>query len=570
MLNNLPGHWDDEVDFIAVGSGIGGLSGAIAAHEQGLSAIVLEKTDKLGGVTALSMGEVWVPGNAKARAIGVEDSAESGYRYVRQLSMGYGEDALILNQVVHAAPVLDWFEERIGLRLEPIRNCPDYYRGHSNDAVPEGRLLEPVPFRAETLGAWQESTRVSPQVPYGLTHEDIYAMGGTCNLLHWDYTEMARRLSEDERCLGPALAAYFVKGALDRDIVIQTGADVQELIADGTQVCGVRYIKDGRDHFVKARRGVLVAVSSYDRNPELTRTLGPQLEPESMVTFGTVDGAHFRLTGPLGARIARMPDVTMLGYNIPGEETDEGTPMWRGGMTFIGLPHTIVVNRAGKRFANEGFYRSIYYAVDAIDGGTQTHPNFPAWAILDAQARAKYPLGSIMPGQDVPEEVAVKADSLAELASLTGIDRDGLEATVARFNDHAERGEDPDFNRHAYPWGAWLCGDASHKPHPNLGPLLKPPFYALKFKRLTGSAIASTGVVIDRHARAVGWDGQAIPGLYLAGNSAARLDMGALVQSGMSNARGMTQGWLAGHHAAGKASTLLDEALAELEEREPV
>ena len=232
-------------------------------------------------------------------------------------------------------------------------------------------------------------------------------------------------------------------------------------------------------------------------------------------------------------------------------------------MTFIGLPHTIVINRAGKRFANEGFYRSIYYAVDAIDGGTQTHPNFPAWAILDSQARAKYPLGSIMPGDEVPEEVAVKADSLAELAALTGIDRDGLEETVVRFNRFAEAGVDPDFNRHAYPWGAWLCGDANHKPHPQLGPLIKPPFYALRFKRLTGSAIASTGIVTDRHARAVNWDGEPIAGLYLAGNSVARLDNGAVMQSGMSNARGMTHGWLAAKHAAGQPSDLLDRALKE-------
>lgn len=569
MSDNTPMQWDIETDFVAVGSGIGGLSGAIAANENGLETIVLERAHKLGGVTALSMGEVWVPGNAHARALGIEDSPESAYRYVSQLSMGYGEDVAILNQVVHAAPVLDWFERTIGLRMDVIRGCPDYYYGHSNDAVAEGRLLEPVPFRAETLGDWQERTRISPQVPYGLTHEDIYGMGGTCNIANWDYSEMARRLSEDERCLGPALAAYFVKGVLDRQIPIELGADVRELIVRDGKVTGVRFVREGRDVFVKARRGVLLAVSSYDRNPELVRTLGPQLDPGSMVTFGTIDGAHFRLAGKAGARIARMPDVTMLGYTIPGEETDEGSQMWRGAMTFIGLPHTIVVNRAGKRFANEGFYRSIYYAVDAIDGGAQTHPNFPAWAILDAQARAKYPLGSIMPGQDVPEEVAVRADSIAELAAITGIDRAGLEATIARFNDNAQRGEDPDFNRHGYPWGAWLCGDKNHKPHPNLGPLVEPPYYAVRLKRLTGSAIASTGIVVDRHARAVDWEAQPIEGLYLAGNSVARLDNGAVMQSGMSNARGMTQGWLAAHHAAGRPSTLLDAALEAHRATEP-
>ena len=54
MLNNLPARWDIEVDLVAIGSGIGGLSAAITAHESGLSAVVLERSDQVGGVTALS------------------------------------------------------------------------------------------------------------------------------------------------------------------------------------------------------------------------------------------------------------------------------------------------------------------------------------------------------------------------------------------------------------------------------------------------------------------------------------------------------------------------------------
>lgn len=44
----------------------------------------------------------------------------------------------------------------------------------------------------------------------------------------------------------------------------------------------------------------------------------------------------------------------------------------------------------------------------------------------------------------------------------------------------------------------------------------------------------------------------------------ARLDNGAVMQSGMSNARGMTQGWLAGRHAAGQPSDLLEREAARL------
>ena len=72
LINNLPAKWDIEVDLVSIGSGIGGLSAAITAHDNGLKAIVLEKSEQVGGVTALSQGQVWIPGNHHATEIGVE------------------------------------------------------------------------------------------------------------------------------------------------------------------------------------------------------------------------------------------------------------------------------------------------------------------------------------------------------------------------------------------------------------------------------------------------------------------------------------------------------------------
>jgi len=89
------------------------------------------------------------------------------------------------------------------------------------------------------------------------------------------------------------------------------------------------------------------------------------------------------------------------------------------------------------------------------------------------------------------------------------------------------------------------------------GPLEKGPFYAVELKRMGGTAIAAAGILADEHGRALGWDDQPIAGLYVAGNSMARMETGAVMQSGISNARGMTYGWLIGRHAAGQPSDLL-------------
>ena len=561
MLNNLPPHWDQEVDFIAIGSGAAGLGAAIVAHDLGASAVVLERAPKVGGVTALSMGEVWVAGNHHAAALGIEDSADSGFRYLQRLSMGYGNDAAALNLAIHGREALRWFEDKAGLRMKVARHIPDYYYGRNNHAVAEGRMLEPEPFAAETLGEWQDRTRVSPLMPYGLTHDEMHGWGGTANIANWDFQVMGDRLVKDERCLGPGLAAYFVKAALDRGIPLMTGTNVTGLIGDGERVIGVRAEQDGRTIHIKGRKGVLVAVSSYERNPEYNRMIGQQLNIGSMV-ISTVDGANFRLCGPFGARFARVPDMTLVGFTIPGEEDEEGHQLWRSGLQPIGQPHIIVVNGAAKRFANEAFYRDFGFALDRIDASNQTHPNFPCWAIMDDRARQKYPFGGLMPGQELPEGVGVSAPTLAELAAKIGLDAAALADTVARFNLHAAEGRDPEFGRGTHPWSAWMSGDPNQKPNPNLGTLEQGPFHAITLKRMGGSAIPSTGILADHHCRALAWDDQPIAGLYVAGNSLARMETGAMMQSGMSNARGITTGWLAARHAMGDPSPLLEQAIA--------
>ncbi len=112
-----------------------------------------------------------------------------------------------------------------------------------------------------------------------------------------------------------------------------------------------------------------------------------------------------------------------------------------------------------------------------------------------------------------------------------------------------------------------MCGDPLQKPNANLGALTEGPFYAIELQRLGGGGIAASGIMADEHCRAMGWNDQPIDGLYLAGNSMARMDNGAFMQSGITNARGLTHGYLAGRHAAGKPSDLLRKAVEQRESR---
>ena len=69
--------WDESYDVVVVGSGTG-LMAAMTAAKNGLSTIVVEKTEVFGGSTAMSGGGMWMP-NASV----IECNGGSGHAAAR-------------------------------------------------------------------------------------------------------------------------------------------------------------------------------------------------------------------------------------------------------------------------------------------------------------------------------------------------------------------------------------------------------------------------------------------------------------------------------------------------------
>ena len=537
------------VDLLIAGSGAAGLSAAIDAAELGLEALVVEKASWLGGVTAISYGQVWAPGNHVA---GGADRREDALAYLAFLGGGFGDAALREILVDGGVSVVRRLGERAGVPWRAIPGLPDYHWPEVPGALAEGRMLEVGPVPDAALGAWAGRVRHSPHAPLALTNGEMLAAGGIAASAGWDHALAARRAAQGERTLGPGLASALVRAALvDRGVEAWLDARVVELVAEAGAVVGAVVLREGRRERVAARRGVLLATGGYDWNPELARWF-EQLPEWNSLCPPSITGDHIALAGALGAAVAAVPPLNLsalFAIQVPGEEI-EGAPRWRCAGFEAGLPHAILVNDRGQRFADESFYRDLLPRARAWDGRAQRYVNLPMFLVLDAQHRARYALAGFPAGGELPGGVAEQSDSLAGLAERLGIEPAALEATVARFNAMARTGVDLDFGRGRVPWAHAMAGDLRVAPNPNLGPLEKPPFLGLRLAPVSGG-INAAGLRADRFARVAHVSGRPIAGLYAAGNAAAHLDVGAGYQSGIANLRGLVWGSVAARHAAG-------------------
>jgi 3-oxosteroid 1-dehydrogenase len=102
--------------------------------------------------------------------------------------------------------------------------------------------------------------------------------------------------------------------------------------------------------------------------------------------------------------------------------TYEGRPLYQF-ETLRNRAGTVMVNRHGRRFTNEGVaYNDMTKAFAAYDPVTIDYPNQgPAWLIFDHQFKERTPILSVMPGERAPEWLP-SAPTLGELGERLGID----------------------------------------------------------------------------------------------------------------------------------------------------
>lgn len=544
--------WDQTCDVAVVGSGGGGLAAALTAASAGAEVIVVEKAPGLGGSTIFSGALTWVPNNHLMSRAGIPDSVSGALAYMRE-SLGNDDDLERRRAFLEAGPEMVRFLESASPLRFKIAPAPDSF-AELPHGLERGRNIEPLPLNPAILGRWQKLLLDSPfriGVPvtlgeaFGFTMAATGPLSGLVARLRLGPRYLWRRLT-GRVSLGPALIIGLLQGCRRAGVRVKTDTPARELITGHGRVIGLKADSPDGPLSIRARKAVILATGGFEWNREMVqRHLPGPIEYPVTSPYCTGDG--HRMADEVGARLENMEHLMgwSAGYHS-GRAEFHGARLGFLINTLLSNPHAVLINRAGRRFVNEASH-NVAQAYFQVDPETGQRPNNPAWSIFDSQWRDRYAEAEmgLAPGRPDPEWL-IRADSLAELARLTGIDPAGLETTVERFNSFTDLGRDEDFHRgeHAYDWHFV----ARTRGNPNLGRIDRPPYYAV---RIYSSTVGTKGgPMTDARWQVINDSGTAIPGLFAVGTLAATIIGPITISSSSAIGLILTQGYIAGRRAA--------------------
>jgi len=449
-----PYAWDRETDVIVLGFGGAGVAAAVTAHDLGAEVLILEKAPegRHGGNTRIA-----------AQGYLNTSDAEKAATYLEALCGPYK----VPDEMIRA-----WAREMC------LNN--DWLAGLGGDPQEHQHQPEGIEYPELPGSGCVHKFHDGPRYGYSLT---------------WKRFES------------------FVR---ERAIAVEYETPGRELIQDATtrEILGVRAERDGKPHFVKARKAVVLTCGGFENNQEMIRDYLPGVSRcyPSGTPYNEGDGIAMALE--VGADLWHMNNYAgpSLALKVPDFPATLSIQALHFAKEFPG--GMIVVGPDGRRFYDEKFkHRHGKVPINGV--WSPMHVPTPMFMVFDQDMMAAGPLYNKEPNRgwtpimerydwsdDNSAELAKgwikRGDTIADLSRVIGLDPVALDATVARWNDQAKAGEDADFGR-----GLMLA------------PLATAPFYAME---LSPSMINTQGGPRrNQNAQVLRPDRTPIPRLYSAG-----------------------------------------------------
>ena len=503
--------FDGTYDIIVVGYGFAGATAAIEAARLGAKVLVLEKAPDPGGISICSQG-----------AICCSAEPDEAFAYLKATNAGrIPDDVLrtISNGMAQAEEFLRDVADGSGAEITtrprggnyPFPHRETFYYSHV-DSIPN--------FDARTF---------FPQVKGRVGGPYLF------RVLQMKVDE----LGVDVRLASPAKRLIYDNSREVRGVIAETPQGIRHFGTTRGVVLssGGFEANEGMKQEYWQLMPVLTAANKYNTGDGIRMAQEVGADLWHMWHFhGSYGFRHPDPNYPYGIRVKRFPDW------VPGDSDANMV-----GADMVDVPVAwILVNRDGKRFMNEQppyLQDTGARPFEDMDTVTQQFRNIPAWLICDEEGRKLYPLGNpAYNDRDVHMEwsddnlkelemgILKRADTIEELAEITGMPTDALTATIDRWNTMTEARSD---DEHGRPPGSMV-------------PIASPPFYVGEIWPIVSNT--QGGPKHDGKQRIIDVHGDPIPRLYAAGEMGSCF--GHLYLAGGNIAECLISGWTAGRGVA--------------------
>lgn len=455
-----PANSENTADVIVVGSGIAGLSAAVTAAQAGAKVILLERAPRedRGGNTR------WTDAYLRMKS---EHAVADDFETHFMANAGHHLDPVLVQETAGD------FAERSGIAKTLGMTDPDVIATFAENAGPTLQWLKSFGLSFDFLPSYLITTCTPRLAPIGGGLALVEALGDWAedNDVDVRYETSARGLIHDE------------DGAVVGVIAAGKGNRTTDLIAPA----------------------VILACGGFEGNPEmLVHYLGGQARYLRPVARGGYYNKGEGIRMALAAGAAPSGDYSR--FHAEPLDPRSGAPE----PIVLIFNYGVLVNVRGQRFVNEA-PATVDATYEAITREIHDQPESLAYAVFDATID-DVPNWQRCVRSDVPP---FEAETLDGLAEQLGIDAAALAATIDAYN------------------AACPASDAGFKPletdglatAPGFAPpksnwsrrIARPPYRA--YPIMCGNCFTFGGLKVDPDARVLNTDGEAIPGLYAAGET---------------------------------------------------
>ena len=455
-----------EADVVIVGAGGAGMTAAITAANEGKSVVIVESQAMVGGNSVRATGgmnaakTVYQDENTFEQAAGVEKTlASAAEKYADNETITALAATVAEQWAAYQANPTGYFDSVELMELDTMIG---------GKGINDPALVETLCEGTADAIDWLDEN--------GITLHNVSSFGGA------SVKRIHRPVGDDGKVVsvGSYMIPRLQQACEKAGVQILLSTTAEEILTDGGKAVGIKATGATGETVTVNAKAVILASGGFGANLDMVVEYKPELKGFMTTNAPGILGQGIAMAQAIGADTVDMDQIQIH----PTVQYDSAALITEG----LRGDGAILVNAEGKRFIDEVGTRDVVSAAEVAQTGGYS------WLVVDQKMADA---SSVIQGY-IKKGYTVEGKTYEELAEAMGVDSAAFAETMANWNQCVADKTDAEFGRTSF-----------------ANPLDTAPYYAIKVT--AGVHHTMGGLKIDTNTEVLDADGNAIPGLFAAG-----------------------------------------------------